>query len=771
MDPAAKRDVEAHLNACDACRVAFEQFQRDQSFLADARLVLLDRSDSRADEATEVSSPARKAVSRTPEIEGYRITSVLGQGGMGIVYRAVQTKLNRTVALKVLPAMVGAASPAAVSRFRREATAAARLHHTNIVPIYDFGESHDAYYYAMELITGQPLNVVIQHFAEHDAATAPPARLAELLISTTNEVGAPPSAALPAGHSGDDPPSMSAASSGGRGRLYYRQVARWTADAADALHYAHGQGIIHRDIKPANLILSSDGRIMVADFGLAKSVEDESVTLTGSLLGTVRYLSPEQAMAKRVPVDHRTDIYSLGTTMYELLCFQPAFSGDDDKQILSAIITRDPPLPRKIASNVPHELETICFKAIEKSADARYPTARAFAEDLRRFTHDLPIVAKRPGPIARAVKFVRRHKAAATAAAVSVFLVAAVVGLLFIEDRWKDARVAGHIQEGLREKDLRNWTEAAKRFTDALEIRPKDVRALGNFAITLREQFNSEAQGNSRLLVQAMSYCDEALALRPDHTDLRNLKGVLLKMLGRHDEAIALYAEALTINPENASAWENRGVAYALAGDFETAESDLLNATQLPADGPETIWRSLAALRFFRGNPTAADAITQAFAHKKPDPWSSLVNARLRLSLSGYTDVDEALYHARNADDFAQDKGFQFVQRTKRVYALAKLRSGRASEAASCAMQALEAGDLVTINYLIVAIAEAKQDRLAQARNAVERCLQAWPDDLREAGAYRASAPEGVLWFDTADELLRLREEAETLIGTLAAQP
>ena len=178
---------------------------------------------------------------------------------------------------------------------------------------------------------------------------------------------------------------------------------------------------------------------MLADFGLAKGDAGESVTMTGTMVGTLRYMSPEQTMAKRVPIDHRTDIYSLGATLYELLCFRPAFSGDDQKAILSEIISREPTRPRKVAPGVPAELETICLKCLEKSSDARYETGRALAEDLRRYLSDLPISAKRPGPIRRTIKLIKRHRAASVALT-AIFLLFGVVGLsIHIENRRKIA--------------------------------------------------------------------------------------------------------------------------------------------------------------------------------------------------------------------------------------------------------------------------------------------------------------------------------------------
>jgi len=791
LDGDAAVQARAHLDRCDACRVAYEQYREDRAFLVEAKSALLNDSgsDSRLDEPG--SSPVRKATGPTPEIEGYRITGVLGQGGMGIVYRAVQSKLNRTVALKVLPAMVGAASPTAVSRFRREATAAARLHHTHIVPIYDFGECHDAYYYAMELISGHPLNVVIQKFAESEAATASPARLAELLVNTTSGLGGPISAEMHKISTTDDPPSMTGASSGGRGRLYYRQVARWIADAGDALHYAHGEGIIHRDIKPANLILSSDGRIMIADFGLAKSVDEESVTMTGALLGTVRFLSPEQAMARRIPVDHRTDIYSLGATMYELLCFQPAFPGDDDKQVLSAIITREPIRPRKLSPNVPHELETICLKALEKSPDARYPTARAFMDDLRRYTHDLPIVAKRPGPIARAIKFVRRHKAGVTAAAAIVLLITTLSILNLVNEKRKEqekmAQVANEerkehqinaliksahvITRDVKPGETVDWSAAAANYEVALNIDANSIRALHNYAAMLKGQYNDTIGASESLLTKAIGLCEKGLEIDPKRAELWNLKGVLHKMIDDYDKAINAYDKAVDLDKKNAAAWENRGVLHALAGNFEAAEADLRQATELEASDPQTIWQSLTSLRFLLGNPDPVESIEEATELMRTDPWSFLLRARLRLALEGYIDPEKALENAKFTDPFTADSGPQFLRRAKRILALAYLRNDRFYRAAECAGQALDAGDLPTANQLVLAIAHASLGDPEAAQQAFNRAISEWPEALREPGQHQASAPDGILWFDTADELIALREEARALLTGDGTQP
>ena len=686
---------------------------------------------------------------------------------MGIVYRAVQAKLNRTVALKVLPAIVGTASPAAVSRFRREATSAARLHHTHIVPIYDFGESRDAYYYAMELITGAPLNVLINRFSKHDASTANPVRLAELLQTYAPAASGTGDMAR-ATDSSSDYLDSSSTTSAGRGRLYYQHVARWTADAADALHYAHGQGIIHRDIKPSNLILSIDGRILIADFGLAKSIDEESVTITGSLVGTVRYLSPEQAMAKRIPVDHRTDIYSLGATMYELLCFQPAFPGTDDKQVLAAIIARDPTPPRKVAHAVPAELETICLKALEKSPEARYPTARALAEDLQRYIKDLPIAAKRPGPIRRVRKFIRRHRPAVIAVAAVVVLAVAVPLLVHTSRQWvMEARgrmVAELVVEAQRFEKEQRWSNAAQMYEAALGVNRDDVEALGNFARMKVEQFNQqynrERKADRSLLTDAVGLCDHALTVEPDNTGLWNAKGVMLKKLERYPEAIAAYERALELTPGFSAAWENLGIVYALNGDLGSAEEKLERAVELAGTEEfqcEYPWRNLAALELHLGDLEAAEHIETALTCNHKDAGSWRLRAQVLLELAPYVDVEKAVEAARHADLLFEE----LDSKAKRILAWAHLRQGLYEAAIEEATSALELDDMKSVNHLIMAVAQAKLGNLSAARAYHSTALEHWPSNLQEAGSFVVTAPGGILWFESSNRLIQLREEFE----------
>jgi len=212
-----------------------------------------------------------------------------------------------------------------------------------------------------------------------------------------------------------------------RNRAYFRNVARLGIEAAEALEHAHQEGIIHRDIKPANLMVDAKGHLWVTDFGLARLQSDSGLTITGDIIGTLRYMSPEQATGRRVLVDARTDIYSLGVTLYELLTLQPAFESTDRQELLWQIAEEEPRAPRKLNGSIPRELETIILKAMSKEAESRYITAQQLADDLRRFLEHKPIAAKRPGVAERAAKWARRHRGVVAATAVTLVLV--IVGL------------------------------------------------------------------------------------------------------------------------------------------------------------------------------------------------------------------------------------------------------------------------------------------------------------------------------------------------------
>jgi serine/threonine protein kinase len=369
----------------------------------------------------------------------FRILREIGRGGMGVVYEAEQESLGRHVALKVLPA-ASVASPNRLARFLREAQAAARLHHTNIVPIFGVGQQDGLRYYVMQLILGQGLDQVLSTLSQapssnrtvacgernqtqvwkRTSAAFSAAEAAQRLrvVSPTPDPVAPASAAAE--------PTAAAAGEAPDDYRYWRSVARIGLQVADALEYAHRQGTLHRDIKPANLLLDERGTVWVADFGLAKLADHEDLTHSGDMVGTLRYMAPEQFSGK---ADARSDVYSLGLTLYELLTLRPAFGEKDRRSLIRQVTQEEPARPRKLNPAVPLDLETIVVKAIACHPEHRYQSAGELAADLKCYLEDRPIRARRTTLAGRLWRWCRRNRAVAalTGTALSLLLAVAVV--------------------------------------------------------------------------------------------------------------------------------------------------------------------------------------------------------------------------------------------------------------------------------------------------------------------------------------------------------
>jgi WD40 repeat protein/serine/threonine protein kinase len=458
-----------------------------------------------ADESLDAGPAARGLAKTTPlqQLGDFRIIRQVGRGGMGIVYEAEQVSLGRHVALKVLPEKM-LLDANRRRRFEREARAAAKLHHTNIVPVFGVGEEGGLPYYVMQFIQGQGLDQVLEELkrlrnvgqvsnlpgepgqvgnlpnspAAADVARSlltgafppieptvdmPPEALEELPPEDRPEtVGSVSSSsvALP-GQSGD-PANPSA-----KKATYWQSVARIGAQVADALEYAHRQSIVHRDIKPSNLLLDTRGTVWVADFGLAKADDSEDLTHTGDVVGTLRYMPPEAFEDK---ADQRGDLYALGLTLYELLALRPAFGEKERAKLIKQVTTEEPERLDRVNPAVPRDLVTIVHKAADRDPARRYPTAGDLAADLQRFLADEPIRARRQTPLERYVGWARHNPGIAMLGGVltAVLVLATVVSLLaagyFNRLRLNEAQAAQGERDARQEAQARGDAERWGRY-------------------------------------------------------------------------------------------------------------------------------------------------------------------------------------------------------------------------------------------------------------------------------------------------------------------
>src|SRR5437763_5595033 len=299
---------------------------------------------------------AVRAATMLGELDDYELLEEIGRGGQGVVFRARQKSLNRTVALKV-SSLGQWASKAHLKRFRREAEAAASLDHPGIVPIYEVGEREGACYFSMKFVEGGQLDEVVK-----------------------------------------------------RAPMSIRQAAELIAKVARTVHYAHEHGILHRDIKPGNILLDAKGEPLLTDFGLVRLVEAEStITRTREALGTPSYMAPEQAAGEQRKLSNATDVYGLGAVLYQLLTDHPPFAGGTTYETIKLLLDTEPRQPRLLNPKIDRDLSTICLKCLEKDPQRRYPSALALAEDLERWLKHAPIRARRTGVFTHARKWVRRN--------------------------------------------------------------------------------------------------------------------------------------------------------------------------------------------------------------------------------------------------------------------------------------------------------------------------------------------------------------------------
>jgi serine/threonine protein kinase/Tfp pilus assembly protein PilF len=400
-------------------------------------------------------------------IGDYHILREIGRGGMGVVYEAEQISLGRRVALKVLPrhALLDAAG---LERFRREARAAARLHHTNIVPVFGTGEEGGTHYIAMQLIPGAGLDAVICDLRR---------------LRSESDPASPSSSHL-------------AALSSAQGGSFWASVARLGAQVAEALAYAHGQGLVHRDVKPSNLLLDPHGTVWVTDFGLAKGGEHEDLTQSGELVGTLRYAPPERF---RGQWDARGDVYGLGLTLYELLTLRPAYSELDRAALLHQVLHVEPARPRRLVPSLPRDLETVVLKAIARDPARRYQSAAEMADDLRRFADGRPVRARRASTAESAWRWCRRHpREASLGALTAVALLAALAGWAW-----------------LAEERAARAEQAAKEMKERVEDRARSDSAV-NEALDEAGQLHRESGGTDAVkLAAALAAVRRAAALLP----------------------------------------------------------------------------------------------------------------------------------------------------------------------------------------------------------------------------------------------------------------
>ncbi|QDT53052.1 Serine/threonine-protein kinase PknB [Caulifigura coniformis] len=444
-------------------------------------------------------APERPQTDELPLIPGYEVLSVLGRGGMGVVYKGRHLQLNRSVAIK-MPLVGTHATQAERERFHREAEAAARLQHPGLVPVYDVGEHRGRLYFTMEFVDGGSL-------AEKLGGTPQPSRAAAELLVTLS----------------------------------------------DAVHAAHEKGIVHRDLKPSNILLTSDGRPKISDFGLARQTENAAgLTLSGMPVGTPSYMSPEQARGDSHLLGPSVDVYALGALLYELLTGRPPFHADSSQATLTQVMTQEAVPPTQLNRGIPSDLETICLKCLQKTPRDRYATAADLRDDVRRFLRNEPIVARPVGPAGRMVRWIRRNPAWAALLATSV-LFSATLATAVLRNALQEADRRNEIERELRQigdfQQQGRWNDA-RVYMQKLEdpIRGSGVEDLQKRISTIHDDLDLVGKLDRIHLNRATSAGDLAhYKSKADRQYVEALEGAGLTNEDEESEVVAARVKASAV--------------------------------------------------------------------------------------------------------------------------------------------------------------------------------------------------------------------------------
>ncbi|TWT79360.1 Serine/threonine-protein kinase PrkC [Planctomycetes bacterium CA13] len=495
--------------------------------LADVFSLYLEKLDSLYGVAVGFAA-APKPNSESMTLGDFTIVREIGRGGMGVVYEATQRSLNRRVAIKLLP-MASLLDSRQIARFKNEAHAAGLLQHPNIVPVHSVGTDRGMHYYAMQYIDGESIE---QWVSEQVAASA----------------------------NFDD--------TGRHFEVDAKQVTEWAIDVAEALHAAHETGVVHRDVKPSNLMLDKQGKIWITDFGLARCQTEVSLTQSGDLIGTMRYMSPEQARGQLALVDGRSDIYSLAATLYEMLTLQPAHQGGDAPTLLKMIDEREVTPLRQLRGDLPRDLETVIAKAMSKGRDGRYETAEAFADDLRRVVEGEPTFARPPTVTDRISRWASKHRQGVLVSILAVALGFVGLAVSTATIAAKNQIIASSALRNERAEKLSRG--AVDRLGSQMAELLADIPAAG----PVRRQLLSETLDYYQTFAKQAGNDPE---LREDLAITYGKIGNFQSELGQNEAAVdslvrseQLYADLVAVHPDNAQ----------MQLDWSTSQNNLAQSLQ-----------------------------------------------------------------------------------------------------------------------------------------------------------------------------------------------